>query len=208
MKKLTKLLIFPYNGNGLEAVGAVGKNFDLIGFIDDEVKKQGKQKNGLMVFTRNVRQKFTEAKVLAVPGSPDSYLKRKKIIAGLKIPAKRYATVIHPQTVVSPLAKIGYNVLIMAGAVITSNAVIGNHVCILPNSVIHHDVKIGEYSLIGSNVTIAGRVIIGKNCYVGSGSSIINDVEIGDNALVGMAANVICSVKPNTRVVGNPAREI
>jgi sugar O-acyltransferase (sialic acid O-acetyltransferase NeuD family) len=137
-----------------------------------------------------------------------SYLHRCAIIDGLDVPMGRFATVIHPSASISRFARIGYNVLIMAGVVVTSNAVIGNHVCILPNSVVHHDASVGDWTLVGAGVTIAGGTSIGKNCYIGSGSSIINDVRIGDGALVGLGANVLVSVPGNVRVVGNPARQI
>lgn len=205
---MTQIIFFPHNGNSLEAIYCLNKTQKLLGFIDDDKQKQGMTLHGYKIFNRKIIKSNAKAKILAVPGSPSTYKERRKIINSLGIQPERYISLVHPRATVSPLAKIGDNVLIMAGVVVTSNAVIGNNVCVLPNSVIHHDVKIGDYTLIGSNVTIAGRVTIGENCYVGSGSSIINDVEIGDNVLIGMATNVICSVKKNTRVVGNPARYI
>lgn len=205
---MQKILIFPYNGNAIEALTCLKGKYHVIGFIDDDKLKQGDSSKGFPVFSRDAIKRFPEAKVLAVPGSPLSYQTREKIILSLRIPGERFVTLIHPKAVVSPLATIGKNVLIMAGVVITSDAIIGDNVCVLPNSVIHHDVKIGDNTLIGSNVVIAGRVAIGKNCYVGSGATIINDVQIGNNVLVGMATNVIRSIKANSKVVGNPARYI
>lgn len=205
---MKKLLIFPFNGNGLEALDCIRDQFEFIGFIDDTKLKQGTSSLGFKVYTREALNKYPDAKVLAIPGSSISYLKRKEIITRLNINIKRFTTLIHPSSVISPLAKVGYNVLIMAGVVITSNSEIGDHVCILPNSVIHHDTKIGEYTLIGSNVNVAGHALIGKNCYIGSGSNIINNIEVGDRTLVGLGTNVINSVTENSKVAGNPARYI
>ena len=205
---MQQLLIFPFNGNGLEAIGCISQQYEFIGFIDDTNEKQGKNPLGIEIFDRTILDKYKNAKVLAVPGSPTSYKVRNAIISGLNISVERYASVIHPKAVVSPLATVGYNTLIMAGVVITANAIIGNHVCILPNSVIHHDSSIGDYTLIGSNVSIAGNTRIGKFCYVGSGTSIINNIIVGDNALIGMGANVIRSVNPNSKIAGNPAKSI
>jgi sugar O-acyltransferase (sialic acid O-acetyltransferase NeuD family) len=205
---MKKLLIFPFNGNALETVDCLGSNFELIGFIDDTKEKQNKTKFGIPIYERDVIQRYPEAKILAVPGSPTSYLQRKKIIESLTIPEKRFATVIHPAASISKMAKVGYNVLIMAGVVITSNAIIGDHVCILPNTVIHHDTIVGDLNLIGSNVSIAGSVNIGDNCYIGSGSRIINNIMIGKNSLLGLGSNVIRTVPENTKVAGNPAKII
>ncbi len=201
------LLIFPCNGNALEALDCLGEDWRLLGFIDDTPAKQASGAYGHQVMPRAALAE-SAASVLAVPGSPTSYKARREIIGGLAVEPGRFARVIHPAARVSPLAKIGHNVLIMAGAVVTSNAVIGNHVCVLPNTVIHHDVTIGDWTLIGSNVTVAGGVAIGENCYVGSGTSIMNGLHIGAGALIGIGSNVIRNVDAEARVVGNPAKPL
>jgi sugar O-acyltransferase (sialic acid O-acetyltransferase NeuD family) len=203
-----QLLIFPYNGNALEALDCLCDDFEFLGFVDDSVEKQGTDRWGYRVFGRHALHDFDHARVLAVPGSPRSYLSRVEIIEGLAIDVARFATVVHRTAVISKLAQIGKNVLIMAGVTVTSNAVIGSHVCVLPNTVIHHDVVIGDWSLIGSNVTVAGSVCVGRNCYIGSGSSIIHNVDLGDRAMVGLGSNVIRNVASNLRVAGNPARPL
>lgn len=202
------LLIFPCNGNAIEALDCLGSAHRLIGFIDDTPEKQGRDVHGFPVLGREALGRHPDARLLAVPGSPTSYRGRREVIEGLGVPPDRFARVIHPAASISPLASIGRNVLIMAGVVITSNAVIGDHVCILPNTVIHHDVVVGAWSLIGSNVSVAGGTEIGENCYIGSGSRIINGVRIGERVLVGLGSNVIRSVAADARVVGNPAREL
>src|SRR5687768_3068122 len=133
---MKKLLIFPFNGNALEALDCIGDAFEVVGFVDDTPAKQGKTSTGIRVFSRDAFADFPEAMVLAVPGSPSSYLSRKEVISGLGVSRERFATVVHPRASVSPLASVGRNTLIMAGVVLTSNCTVGDHVCILPNSVI------------------------------------------------------------------------
>lgn len=203
-----KLIIFPYNGNGLEAIDCLGDQFELIGFADDTKEKQGRQSNGFIVFDRSVFDTYKEALVLAVPGSHTSYLQRRNIIGSLNISPPRWATVIHPGAHVSPLAGLSSNTLIMAGVTITSNAIIGQHVCILPNTVIHHGVRIGDYSLVGSNVTVAGNTIIEENCYIGSGTSLINGIVFGAESLAGLGSNIIRNVPAGSRIAGNPAKAL
>ena len=123
------LLIFPYNGNGIEALDCLGGSYRFVGFVDDTPEKQGPSPHGHPVLSRAALIEFPDAHVLAVPGGPRSYQARRGVIGGLAIGEERFARVVHPSAKVSPLAVIGYNVLIMAGVVITSNAVIGNHVC-------------------------------------------------------------------------------
>jgi sugar O-acyltransferase (sialic acid O-acetyltransferase NeuD family) len=203
-----KLLIFPFNGNALEAMDCISDQYELIGFIDDTTEKQGPTKWGHTVFDRSALEKYKDAKVLAVPGSPASYKKRNEHIASLGIGKERLATVVHPKANIGKNVKLGTNCLIMAGVVITSNAVIGDHVCILPNTVIHHDAVIGDYTLIGSNVAIAGGTTVGRNCYIGSGTNIINGISIGDYTLIGLGSNVTKSVAAESKIAGNPAKEL
>ena len=205
---MEQLLIFPYNGNAIEAMDCINGQYELIGFIDDVKEKQGQTKWGYHVFDRSVLDKYKDEKVLAVPGSPASYKKRDEHIASLGISKDRMATVVHPRATIGKNVKLGTNCLIMAGVVLTSNAVIGDHVCILPNTVIHHDAVIGDYTLIGSNVAIAGGSTIGRNCYIGSGTNVINGISIGDYTLVGLGSNVVKNIKSDVKIAGNPAKEI
>lgn len=200
------LFLFPCNGNAIEALDCLGDAWHLLGFIDDTPQKQGQLVHGHRVFGRAALAEHPEALVLAVPGSPTSFRTRDQVIGGLGLPAERFATVIHPAARVSPLARVGRNVLVMAGVVVTSNAVIGDHVCLLPNTVVHHDAVIGDYTLIGANVTIAGHVQVGRHCYIGSGTSVMNGLAIGDGVLIGLGSNVIRPIEAGRTVAGNPTR--
>ena len=205
---MEKLLIFPFNGNALEAVDCIDGQYELLGFIDDTPEKQGVTKWGVPVFDRSALEKYKDAKVLAVPGSAVSYKKRQDQIASLNIDTERFVSIVHPKASVGKNVKLGTNCLIMAGVVITSNAQIGDHVCILPNTVIHHDAVVNDYTLIGCNVAIAGGTVIGRNCYIGSGTNVMNGITIGEYTLVGLGSNVLKTISANSKVAGNPAKEI
>jgi len=202
-----KLLIFPFNGNAIEALDCINfDDFELVGFIDDDHQKKSELYD---IFNRDILQKYKEFKVLAVPGSAISFQQRKEIITSLGIKdIDRYITAIHPNASIGRNVEIGHNCLVMAGVVITSNAKIKNHVCVLPNTVIHHDAVVNDYTLIGSNVLVAGGSTIGESCYIGSGSNIINGITIGNQSLVGLGSNILKSVPSNSRMVGNPARDL
>lgn len=201
-----KLVIFPCNGNGIEALDCVDPDeYDFIGFIDDDPQKKSVEYD---IFPRAILDTYKELFVLAVPGGPSSFRERAGIISSLKTNSNRYVSLVHPKAAIGINAEIGYNCLIMAGVIITSNARLGNHIVILPNSVIHHDVIINDYTLIGSNVVIAGSTTIGTGCYIGSGTNITNGISISDFSLVGLGSNVIKSIPEKSTVAGNPAKEL
>lgn len=201
------LLLFPCNGNAIEALDCLGDVFRPIGFVDDSPAKTGTTVLGLPVWNRMALSRFPNAKVLAVPGSPTSFSRRSASITSLAIPRERFAAVVHPNTLVSRHAHLGLNVLIMAGVVITANVVIGDHVVILPNSVVHHDSRIGAYTILGSNVLVAGSVHIGEHSYIGSGSRFRDHLTVAPDTLVGLGAIVVTSIEQSGGVwIGHPAR--
>lgn len=208
-----KLIIFPCGGNAreslaaIESLNSVKKRWDVIGFIDDDPAFKGRECCGVKVLGgRDVLKKHPEASVLAVPGSPSNYKKRKEIIGSLGIEGGRFATIIDAGARVAADAAIGRNSLIMSGVFISSNVRIGNNCLILPNTSIMHDAVIGDYTCVGANVTISGNAVIGELCYIGSGSRIREKVRVGSGSLVGMGANVLKDAEPGVVVVGNPAR--
>ena len=111
----TSLLIFPCNGNGLEALDALDDGYEFLGFIDDTAQKQASGGHGHLVFSRRALQAHPEAQVLAVPGSPESFRQRRAVIDSLHVDPSRWARVVHPRAFVSPRASLGRNVLVMAG---------------------------------------------------------------------------------------------
>lgn len=205
-----KILIFPFGGNAREALVAfiaTGKKQDILGFVDDDSSSWGKQICGVRVLGgRDIFKKIPEAKVLAVPGNPKEYLRRKEVIDSLGIDPSRFATAIGPNVIISADAVIGYNTLIIANSFISCNVKIGNHCVILPGAVISHNSVIEDYCMVASGVSISGGVRIGSQCYIGSKVSIRENISVGKKSLLGIGANIISSVDEAVVVVGNPAR--
>lgn len=210
-----KLIIFPFGGNAREAlacifdINTVKKSWDVVGFIDDDSSCHGKSCCAVKVLGgSSALAKFPDAMVLAVPGSPDNYLKREEIIGSLGVDRSKFAAIIHPSAVIASGARVGYNTLIMPNVVVGCASSVGNHCVVLPNTVLGHDSVISDYCCIGANVTISGGVIAEKGCYIGSASSISDNIRIGEQSLVGIGSNVINDIGRHAIAAGNPARII
>lgn len=210
-----KLLLFPFGGNARESLLSVfainqrKEEWDIVGFIDDDQSQHGKACCGVKVLGgRLILREIPDAFVLAVPGSPTSYLRRKDIIGSLKTDKSRFATIIHPSVVIAPDATIGYNTIIMPNVVISCGVRIGSHCILLPNSVVSHDSVVDDYCCVGSNVSISGSVRIGSSCYIGSGTKMRENVSIGEETLVGLGSNVISDIEAGVVAAGNPAKVI
>lgn len=210
-----KLMLFPFGGNAKEAVvsvlalNSVKKEWDLMGFVDDDDSLRGRSSCGFKVLGgREVLGNIPDLYVLAVPGNPDNYVKREAMIRALGIKEKYFAKIIHPSVSIAPDASIGFNTLLMSNVVVGAGAAIGSHCVILPNTVIGHGSVIGDYTCVGANVTVSGGVAIGKNCYIGSSSSLRDNIRVGEKSLVGIGANVIADLGRGVVAAGNPARTI
>jgi sugar O-acyltransferase (sialic acid O-acetyltransferase NeuD family) len=210
-----KLLLFPFGGNARESLASVfainekKDDWDLLGFVDDNVSMHGKECCGISVLGgREILRQIPDAYVLAVPGSPKNFLRRSDIISGLDIEESRFATIVHPSVVKAPDATIGYNTLIMSNVVVSCGVRIGNHCVILPNTVVSHDSVVEDFCCIGSNISISGSVHIGSTCYIGSGTKIREEISIGNGTLIGLGSNVVSNIRAGVIAIGSPAKEI
>jgi acetyltransferase-like isoleucine patch superfamily enzyme len=88
-----------------------------------------------------------------------------------------------------------------AGVEIGDNTMIASHVIITSLS---HD----KNSVIYRESVTQCSIKIGKNVWICSGAIILPGVSIGDNAIIGAGSVVTKDVKPNSIVVGIPAKPI
>jgi len=116
----------------------------------------------------------------------------------------------------------GTDILVFNGASLTfkGTAAINQRVQIIcmDNITIGDDVMISRDVVIrdndgGHEILTAGYkktapVIIGNHVWIGQGAMIMKGVTIGDGAIISAGAWVITNVKPNTLVMGDPARTI
>lgn len=73
---------------------------------------------------------------------------------------------------------------------------------------IAHNVVVGKNVVFTGGSGAGGSCVIGDNVWVGSAAKIKDWVKIGEGAFLGIGAVVIRNVKPNTKVFGNPAKEL
>lgn len=196
------------SGNLIEIYESLETDFSIPAILDDDPHRGATPFEGVPILPLSRSGEFVNAQFLCLIGSERSFRKRDRIIAGLDVPAMRFARFVHPSARLSRFAELAQGACLYQGVTVTSNASIGAHVLVMPHAIIHHDVVVGSYSLIGAGVILAGGVRIGESCYIGSGSAIRNGISVGDGALVGMGSVVVRDVAPGSVVAGNPARPL
>ncbi len=115
---------------------------------------------------------------------------------------------IHPKSIISRTADIGFQTLICAGVIINSQVKIGNGCIINTGSVVEHDCILGGFSHVAPGAVLCGNVEIGNGSFIGANSVIKQGVKIGHNVTVGAGAVVINDVLDNTIVAGNPSKTL
>lgn len=125
------------------------------------------------------------------------------------------ATRVHAApAVIDPLALVGDDVELGAGAVVfaqatvTTNVRIGRHAHIGRGAAVGHDTAIGDYACVMPLASISGNVVIGDRAFIGTGALIRQGVTVGPDAVVGMGAVVLRDVPAGTTVAGNPAQDL
>ena len=136
---------------------------------------------------------------------PDVLRERTKLLYDLSIPAKKFATFIHPSVMVAKSAKIGYGNVFLSNVVVNCNAVIGNFNTVNSGTLLGHDIVIGNNNYFAGQVCVGSGLKIGNMNFIGLNSSIRNGITIGDGNVVGMASNITKDVTDNNVLYGNPA---
>jgi UDP-perosamine 4-acetyltransferase len=120
----------------------------------------------------------------------------------------RLPTVVSPRAAVSPSARLGVGVAVMAGAVINADAEIAELAIINTGAVVDHDVQVGRAAHLGPGCAVAGGVRIGARTLLGVGASVAPGVTIGADVVVGAGACVVQNLPDGVVAVGVPARPV
>lgn len=116
----------------------------------------------------------------------------------------KFATLIKPSTHIPQETIIGEGCII-GQAWIGINVMLGKCVHIAGSMV--GETHIDDFSTTTGFTNIAGANI-GKRVFVGSHAVVLNGRKVGDDATIGAGSIVFNNVKPNTTVIGNPAKKL
>lgn len=191
----------------IEDINSLGRKWNLLGFLDDDPQKNGREYNGYPVLgSISIAAEYPTCHFVLVLGNHRDLRLTKRVVDRLSLDSSRFATIIHPSARVSRYAEIGPGTSVLQNCVITPNSRIGRHVLVLFGSNIGHDCIVDDYVVIASNAVLAGGVCIHEGCYIGANATILQNAKVGPWSCVGMGAVVFSDVLSNSTVVGNPAR--
>lgn len=132
---------------------------------------------------------------------------KRRLDIGLRLQALGFnlMTVVSPHAAVSPSARLGAGVAVMAGAIINAEAEVGDLVIVNSGAVVEHDVVLGRACHIGPGAVLAGQVRVGEGALLGAGASVAPDRQVGANSIIGAGGCVVRDIPADVVAVGVPA---
>jgi len=188
----------------------VSNQYNVIGYLDDDVDKIGRTLNGEVVLgSMNEWENFFDVHFTSpFVSSPKLNHLKHQIVNRLKIPFVKFENIIASDIKIPSTFKMNKANLILSGSEFQENIRIGSHIYISNNTVICSETEINNYVNISNSASIQGGVKIEEGAYIGANSSIIGYTKIGKWSIIGMGSVVLNDVGDFEIVAGNPARVI
>lgn len=133
---------------------------------------------------------------------------RRKHAAAVSAAGFELVNAISPRAVLSPSARIGRGVAVMAGAVVNAEATIADLAVINTGATIDHDCRIGVAAHIAPQCALAGNVSVGDESFLGIGCRVIPGITVGARVTVGAGGVILSDIGSGETVVGIPGRTI
>lgn len=115
---------------------------------------------------------------------------------------------ISPTAIISPTARLGKGVAVMAGAVINACTTVADLAVINTLASVDHDGAIGEAVHIAPHCGLAGNVSVADRSFLGIGSKVIPGISIGADVIAGAGSVIVSDIPPNLKIVGTPAKPL
>jgi len=97
-----------------------------------------------------------------------------------RIVAAGYArpSLVHPLAIVGRDSRVGAGAMIMAGAIVDCRVDVGPDVVMWPGAVVAHDTVLAGNTFLSPNSTVCGCCRVGAGCFVGAGSVIVDHADV------------------------------
>ncbi|MBR0666562.1 acetyltransferase [Roseomonas hellenica] len=204
-----KLVIVGAGGHAkvvLEVFRALGSH-DVVGFIAPDML--GAQVLGLPVLGDDtllprLRKEGVQAALVALGNNR----LRQRIGRQLQEMGYLLPAAVHPSALVSPSARIGQGVVVMARAVVGTETVLQELSILNTGAVVDHDNSIGAAAHIAPGCALAGNVVVGDRTLIGVGTAVRPGIQIGGDVIVGAGSAVVSNLEADCRVGGTPAKPL
>ncbi len=158
-------------------------DMNLIGFLDDSVPKFS-EVLGVTVLGSISSLEGLAQKVDGIIVAIGNNKVRSSLIKQAEALGMQLVTVIHPQAMVSPSARIGEGAAVMAGAIIGTEATLGKGAIVNSAAVVDHHCVVGAFGHLGTNACMAGGSQLGDRSWIQAGVSLGYNVFVGEEEVL------------------------
>lgn len=182
---------------------------DIIGFLDDNPKFEGKEVHGVPVLggiSSLETLKDTDG-IEAVYCPLGNNILRVRFLSYARELGYKTPNYIHPSVLISPNVTIGEGVYILLGTTIMPHTVIKDFVMISMGVHLAHHNVLDEGVFLSTGCNFGASIHAHKYAYCGISSTIMTGLhELGEDCLIGAGAVVIRDVEPKAVMAGVPAK--
>lgn len=180
-----------------------------IGVLDDDPARHGSDVDGVPVLgPTDLVHDHPDAAVVPCVASPHRPAARLRLTDRLRLPAERWASIVHPGASIADGTVLGEGAIVLAGVVVTAPITVGRFLMAMPHVLLTHDDEVRDGVTLAGRATLAGGVRVGRGAYVGQGALVREQVVIGDEAVIGMGSVVLADVPDGQTWAGVPARKL
>jgi len=177
-----------------------------IGYLDDAPTLRGQSRLGLPILgpLEQLDGVPHDGVIVAVGDNAT----RQKLYEQLRQRGERFATGVHPRSVIASDVQVGPGTMVCAGAIVNPGSVVGQNVILNTGCSVDHHNCIGDHVHIAPGAHLGGDVSIGEGTLVGIGATVMPQRQVGDWAVVGAGSVVHSDLPDKVVAAGFPARVV
>jgi len=183
------------------------EQFNIVGFLDDDAAKLGKEFYGVKVIG-NTEHLFSMDHATAVAigiGFPKA---KRKVFEKIKQNGNDFPSFISNKTWVSNNVTVGKGVILYPGVSINYQTTVHDFVIMNMNCAIGHDCTIGKFSALAPGVNLGGFTVLEEAVDMGIGSATKQNIVVGKDAVIGGQTMLIKNAEPGKKLAGVPGKII
>jgi sugar O-acyltransferase (sialic acid O-acetyltransferase NeuD family) len=194
----------------LEAIRSVD-GFDVVALVDDDPSRVGQELLGVPIVSAEELARLRSngiAQAFTGVGGVGASEGRRAVFERLLAEGFGLPPIVHASASVSPWARLGRGVQVLAAAVVNAEAQLGDGAIVNTGAIVEHECYVEAHAHVAPGAVLGGLARVGERAHVGIGAVVIEGIAIGADALVAAGAVVIRDVPDGARVAGVPARPL
>lgn len=174
----------------IEDINKVKPTYVILGFLDGDEKKTGKQFYGYDVLgtESKLAELEKERDACAVIAVQEGSI-RKKIVEE-HADFRNWETIKHPTAVIAESSQAGSGCIFFPQVTVSVDSRLGSFGLYYIHAVVCNDCEVGDYVSVMSGASVSEHVEVGSECFLSAGSCVYPHKRLGSGVRVGVGTTV------------------